>query len=115
MFFSLTVITMEELETLPNIMSKVYLSTGRTKDRSASNLFQESFRGIVASEPNKKDTHSILEAFIWAVSLSLTNCGITSECITFVNHTTLRDMPLYLNSDNLVKRSLAMWRLKIGK
>jgi len=117
-------ITSSDLIKFAEILEDVFLSTGEYSSAKGYFVDQMKYKESLYEE----DTGTALEEFLEMVryshrdhidphTLDYSKFHITDyqELTSLLWITPLTDLPLYLNSENIYKRIISTWRLKVGK
>lgn len=72
-----------------------------------------------ASYEDYREKHTLKQSLIYFLESYFLNQYFypvdTVEIKHFIFNTSLEKMPVYINDDNMVKKKISIWRLKIGK
>jgi hypothetical protein len=125
MSLNITIISFADMHSFAETLECVCVETG--KHILAEDFFEWHLKQIIRMESNKQETLGMIEEFITLLS-DTNSCATHSvdnrnilyienlnKLIGWLRYSRLDEMPMFINSEDVYEKTIALWRLKIGK
>ena len=125
MSLNITIISFADLASFSEILNGVCKETG--EHILSEDFFEFHMNSIIRYKSNKHETLGMIEELITLLSdtnscatHSVENRNILyienlSKLIGWLRYSRLDEMPMFINSEDVYEKTIALWRLKIGK
>jgi hypothetical protein len=125
MCLNIKMIPFSEVVLFADIMSEVFSSTGKILVKK--DYFSFHIKKVMSMTLDKSKTYDMIVDFLDLIVCTYrepkdlsgkTNIFFVEdfqELLKLLNYASIEEMPLYVNSEDPYKKTISIWRLKVGK